>query len=188
MNEKKDYVIKIKNSHAYIRNTIDYKINEYTFDLKLAKRFRMIDANNILKVNDKELEISKYEKEDYIIKNNRYKIFTNVLRESIETNVILSKDVKKFFNEIETEGIYTACVNLAEKYPESKFIKELDRLSEKIEFKNNCKGIPEKYKRYKEICEDYDYDEKLQLDILILALKEKYMYANLIEEEENELE
>lgn len=41
----------------------------------------MIDANNILKVNDKELEISKYEKEDYIIKNNRYKIFTNVLRE-----------------------------------------------------------------------------------------------------------
>lgn len=59
---------------------------------------------------------------------------------------------------------------------------------QRIEFKNNCNGIPSKYKAYKDICEEYDYDDERELDILLLNFKEKYMNIEILEEYENELE
>lgn len=187
MNEKKEYIVKIKNSQAYLRNTTDKKVDSYTFDIKSSKKFTMTEAKNLLDLESEEYEIVSYKQELYKIKNERFKIFVNSLVLQ-ENTYILQEDIKLFYEELKKEGIFVACNNLNNKYPENKLVNELERICQKIEFKNNCNGIPEKYKNYKDICESYDYDDERELDILVLAFKEKYINIELSEEYENELE
>lgn len=186
MNEKKEYIIKIKNSQAYLQNKSDKKVNSYTFDIKNAKRYTRQEANKILDLKPVEYEIVSYKQETYKIKNERFKMFVNSLLQ--EDASILQEDIKVFYEELKNDGKFIAYNNLNNKYPENKLVKEIERLLQKVEFKNNCNGIPENYKCYKDICESYDYDDERELDILVLAFKEKYINIEISEEYENELE
>lgn len=187
MNEKKEFIIKIRNSQAYLRNITENEVDYYTFDIKNAKKYTKQEAEIIIKPKHKEYEIVVFKQELYKIKNERFKIFVNTLLSQENTN-ILQEDIKIFSKELKEEGIFIASSNLSNKYPENKLVNEMERISQKIEFKNNCNGIANKYKTYKDICEDYDYDDERELDILILNFKEKYMNIEILEEYENELE
>lgn len=187
MDEKKEYIIKIKNSQAYLRNITDKKVDCYTFDIRSAKKCTISEANNIVNLKQEEYEIVSYKQELYKIKNERFKLFVNSLLLQESSNII-EEDIRIFYKELKKEGIYIACDNLNKKYPENKLVNELERISQKIEFKNNCNGKPCKYKGFKEICESYDYDDERELDILLLAFKEKYINIELSEENENEIE
>lgn len=187
MNEKKEFIIKIRNSQAYLKNTTGNEVDYYTFDIKNAKRFTKEDAQTIIESKYEECEIVLFKQELYKIKNERFKIFVNALLLQENTS-ILPEDIKIFAKELKEDGIYIASSNLNNKYPENKLINEIDRISQKIEFKKNCNGIPSKYKAYKDICEEYDYDDEREVDILLLNFKEKYMNIEILEEYENELE
>lgn len=187
MNEKKEFIIKFKSSQAYLRNTTDNEIDYYTFDIKNAKKYTKQEAEIIIEPKQEDYEVVLFKQELYRIKNERFKIFVNTLLLQENTN-ILPEDIKIFSKELKEDGIYIASSNLNIKYPENKLINEMERISQKIEFKNNCNGIPSKYKAYKDICEEYDYDDERELDILLLNFKEKYMNIEILEEYENELE
>ena len=181
MRDKKEYVIKIKNSQAYLQN-IDRRDNSYTFDLRSAKKYTIGECNKICKDN-KEFETVKYASELYKIKNERFKIFVKTLINQ-ENSEILENDIKIFTKALKNEDMLTGFCDLKEKYPQNNLINEIERILQKIEFKNIYKGNPEKSKIYKEFCEEYDYDEERQFDILKLAFDEKYINKELLEENE----
>ena len=64
----------------------------------------------------------------------------------------------------------------------------MERISQKIEFKTYCEKKSELYKNYKEICNEYDYDDERQLEILKLTFYEKYIIRDITEENEIELQ
>lgn len=172
---KKTYIVKLKETQAYIRN-IDNKNINYTFDVKNAKKYEKEDAEKIL-ISHKELEIVDYNKELYRIKNERFKLFVKalVLQENTE---IIDEDINKFQKEIIDNGFLISCCSLKQKYPDNRLVDEMERIARKIEFKNHYKRNPGK-----EISETYDYDDDRQLEILKLAFNEKYVTKEILEEE-----
>lgn len=182
---KKEYIIKFKNTQAFIKS-FENKADMYTFDIKNAKRYEKQDAENIIQ-NSEELEVVNYQKELYKLKNENFKMFANALtvQEEIE---ILNKDIEIFEKELKTDGIYIACSNLKDKYPQNSLIMEMERISQKVEFKTHCEKKPELYKSYKDICKEYDYDDERQLEILKLTFYEKYITRDITEEDETELQ
>lgn len=177
---KKEYIIRVKNSQAYIRN-IDSKSDTYTFDIQNAKKYEKENAENIIKNRNDEFEIVDFNKELYKIKNERFKIFVKTLALQ-ENTTILDEDIELFEKEVKIEGITVACCNLNDKYPTNRLLSEMERISQKIEFKTNCKKRPEEYKSYKDISESYDYDDEREFEILKLAFYEKYITKEIIDE------
>lgn len=182
---KKEYIIKFKDTQAFIKS-FENKSDMYTFDIKNAKRFEKEDAEKMIQAN-KELEVVNYQKELYKLKNESFKLFVNALIVQEETD-ILNEDIEAFEKELKSDGMYIACSNLKDKYPQNALINEMDRISQKIEFKTHCKKRPELYKGYKDICTDYDYDDERQLEILKLTFYEKYITRDITEDDEFELQ
>ena len=169
---KKEYIIKFKDTQAYIKS-FENKADMYTFDIKNAKRYEKEDAEKNIQ-NNEELEVVNYQKELYKLRNESFKLFVNALIVQEETN-ISNEDIVAFEIELKNKGIYVACNNLKDKYPQNILINEMDRISQKMEFKAHCDKKPESYKNYKELCKEYDYDDERQLEILKLTFYEKYI-------------
>lgn len=182
---KKEYIIKFKDSQAYIKS-FENKIDMYTFDIKNAKRYEKDEAERIIQAKN-ELEVVNYQKELYKSKNEGFKLFVKALIVQ-ENDNISNKDIEIFEKELKAEGMFVAFSNLKNKYPLNTLINEMERISQKIEFKTYCEKKPELYKNYKEICNEYDYDDERQLEILKLAFYEKYIIRDITEENEIELQ
>lgn len=181
---KKEYIIKFKDSQAYIKS-FESKTDMYTFDIKNAKRYEKEEAENIIQ-NKNELEVVNYKKELYKSKNESFKLFTKAL--IVQEDDISNRDIETFEKELKSDGIYIACSRLKNKYPKNTLINEMERISQKLEFKTHCEKKPELYKNYKEICKEYDYDDERQLEILKLTFYEKYITRDITEEDEIELQ
>ena len=182
---KKEYIIKFKDTQAYIKS-FESKTDMYTFDIKNAKRYEKEDAENIIK-NKNELEVVNYQKELYKSKNEGFKLFAKALIVQ-ENDDISNEDIELVEKELKSDGMYVACSSLKNKYPQNTLINEMERISQKLEFKTHCEKKPELYKNYKEICKEYDYDDERQLEILKLTFYEKYITRDITEEDEIELQ
>lgn len=176
----KSYIIKLKDTQAYIKNINNKKIN-YTFDVKIAKRYEKQDAEKLLDCY-KDFEAVEYNKELYKIKNERFKIFVKALLAQ-ENTEIADEDIEIFQYEEKNKGILIACSNLKEKYSNNTLLDEMKRISKKIEYRNIYKSNPGK-----DISESYDYDDSRQMEILKLAFNEKYIINEIMENDEEEEE
>lgn len=166
-----EYIIRFKNLQVYVED-IELDNIQYTFQIENAKRYKR--SENIINQGNEELEIVSYNKELYRSKCKGYKMFIDILSSSKKAE-ISDKDIEIYREEIKKYGKYIAYINLSEKYPQNLLVGEIERIIEKIEFRKNCKGTPEKHKCFKDITKIYDYDDKRQLQILELAFKSKYI-------------
>lgn len=160
------YIIKFKNSRAYIKE-INGDKHLYTFDINKAQILNKEESKKI-KLNN-ELEVVEYKKERYEAAEEKYKIFVKILSEE-ESNQILNKDLENL-KDIENEKFY---LDLQLKYPDNKILQEASRLIYLIENSN----YNDKNKK------QYDYDYKAQLKILDETFFDKYIDKNSIEDEE----
>ena len=174
---KKEYIIKFKNSQAYIKS-FENKNDMYTFDIKNAKRYEGEDAENIMQGKN-ELEVVKYQKELYKSKNEGFKLFAKALITQDDED-ILNEDIEIFERELKTNGISVACNNLKNKYPQNILVNEMDRIAQKVQLKPDCDKKTEICKTYKELSKEYDYDDERQLEILKLTFYEKYITRDII--------
>ena len=106
---------------------------------------------------------------------------------SDELNILFSlleEDIEKFYRASKSEDMIVAYCDLKEKYPDNKLINEIEVTLQKIKIRKNYSGIPEKNKIFKELCEEYDYDDEIQFEILNLVFNDKYVHKEIIEEYE----
>lgn len=210
--EKKDYIIKFKDSMAYLKG-LGVKNYKYTFNIEEAKRYTKTDAENINGIN--EFEIVNYNQEKYNYKEKQYRLYINVLLDAEED--INRDDLISFCQEYEGEsdlrGKFTAYVSLKEKYPNNKLIDEIVRLGEIIDYKDNVAWYEtrlnllkdkdflkdnkpiiisaeetneyEQRKAYLDMVKQkypFDYDVTKQYDILDEEFKHKYITQEIYKE------
>lgn len=137
-NSKKEYIIKFKNSMAYLKNIRANKYT-YTFEIEEAKRYSKKDAEE--KVKSKDFEIINYEEELYKSKEEKYKLYVEVI--SDEDYNIKKDNLICFLEEYEFaadgSGKFTSYIELKKDYPNSKLIDEIVRVGEIIKHKEIVK-------------------------------------------------
>lgn len=192
-NSKKEYIIKFKNSMAYLKNI---RANKYTYTFKIeeAKRYSKREAEE--KVKSKDFEIINYEEELYKSKEAKYKLYVEVI--SDENYNIKKNDLICFLEEYEFaadgSGKFTSYIELKKDYPNSKLIDEIVRVGEIIKHKEVVKwheAIAELSKdvefnlknnvNYNITPEDIEQYEKSKR--LLETMKEKFPYDYDIEKQ-----
>lgn len=138
MNSKNKYIIKFKDSMAYLKNIRAGKYT-YTFKIEEAKKYGKKELAKIVGIED--LEIVSYEEELYKSKENKYKLYVEVI--SNEDFNIKKDDLICFLQEYEFaadgSGKFTSYIELKEQYSNSKLIDEIVRIGEIIKHKEIVK-------------------------------------------------
>lgn len=138
MNGKNDYIIKFKDSMAYLKDIRTEKCI-YTLKIEEAKKYSKKELDKIVGI--KNFEIVNYEKELYRSKENKYKLYVEVI--SNEDFKIKKDDLICFLQEYEFaadgSGKFTSYIELKEEYPNSKLIDEIVRIGEIIKHKEIVK-------------------------------------------------
>lgn len=137
-NSKKDYIIKIRDSMAYLKN-IKIKEYIYTFNPEEAKKYTKSEAKEIIEKD--EFEIVNYNEELYKSKEEKYKLYIGAI--SKEDYNIKKDDLICFLQEYEFaadgSGKFTSYIELKSDYPNSKLIDEIVRIGEIIKHKDIVK-------------------------------------------------
>ncbi len=132
MSGKKEYIMKFKDSMAYLKNE-NIEEKQFTFRVEEAKKFNKKEAEKFIE-KEKALEIANYKEELYNSKKDKYKFYIDIV--SKENDNIKRDDLLSFLQEYEfaadESGKFTAYVQLKEQYPNSKFIDEIIRVGEVI--------------------------------------------------------
>lgn len=208
----KNYIIKVKDSMAYLKK-VNAKGYVYTFDIEEAKKYSMEETKELQKIDN--FDIVDYSEELYKSKEEKYKLYIDVI--SKDDN-ISKDDLLSFLQEYEFaadgSGKFTSYVELREQYPNSKFIDEIVRLGEVIKNTNTViwheaieelakdkqfnDGIYNKVKITKENIEEYnkaktflknmqqqvpyDYDIEQQYNMLDRMFWDKYINKEIYKE------
>ena len=167
MKKEENYIIKFKNSRAYIKESND---NEYSYTFNIEKAKRMTKSEAIKNCQLKELQVVEYSKEKYEAIEERYKIYAKILSMQKNTN-ILEKDL----DNIKVKDKCEFYLDLNEKYPDNKLVREICRV---VYFSNE---LDNKNK------EEFDYDYESQMKILEETFNSKYT-INLLQEENEDIE
>lgn len=154
-NSKKEYIIKFKNSMAYLKS-VKSKNCIYTFNIEEAKRYTKKETDNIKL--EKEFEVFSYEEELYNSKEEKYKIYIEaIISNEIDFN---KNDLLYFLDEyeyaVDGSGKFTAYTSLKQNYPNSKFINEILRVGEIV--KNQ--EIVNWYEARVELSKDIEFNKK----------------------------
>lgn len=135
-NSKKEYIIKFKNSMAYLK-TVKSGECTYTFNIEEAKKYTKKEAEKLEIA--KEFEVVNYNEEIYNSKEEKYKMYIGVIAN--EDFNIKKDDLIYFLEEYEFaadgSGKYTSYIALKEDYPNCKLIDEIVRVGEIVKHKNN---------------------------------------------------
>lgn len=185
-NLEEKYIIKFKDSMAYLKNI---RANKCTYTLKVeeAKRYNKKKIEKLVGLNN--FEVINYEEELYKSKEKKYKIYVGVI--SNEECNIKKDDLISFLEEYEFatdgNGKFTSYLSLKEQYPDSKLIDEIVRIGEIIYHQN----IVIMYEALVEISKDEEFNiknnntvvitkdntnEYNQSKIYLEIMKEKYDY------------
>lgn len=165
ISKENKYIIKFKNSRAYLKSLNDgYK---YTFDIDDALKLELKEAGKIKSKGD--FEIVEYGIEKYDAAKERYKVFVKVI--SLQKNSGIIQEDLKNYDKSDKKSFF---LELQNKYPNNKLLAEITRVNNLIDNQNEDK---------KEI---YDYDLKSQIEILETSFENRYINDNSIEKEEQE--
>lgn len=192
-NSKKEYIIKFRGSMAYLKN-ISKNRYTYTFKIEEAKRYTKEEAEKVVELKD--FEIINYDEELYKSKEEKYKLYIEVMSE--ENYDIKKDDLICFLEEYEFtadgSGKFTSYIELKKDYPNSKLIDEIVRMGEIIKYKDIVKWHEARVELSKDIefnlknnvnynitSEDVEQYEKSKR--FLETMKEKFPYDYDIEKQ-----
>lgn len=167
-NSKKDCIIKIRDSMAYLKN-IKAKEYIYTFNAEEAKKYTKSEAEKIIRKD--EFEIVNYNEELYKSKERKYKLYSKLI--SNEDYNIKKDDLIYFIEEYEFapdgSGKFTSYISLKEEYPNSKLIDEIVRIGQIIKHKNNVIW----HEALKELAKDKEFNDGIYNKVVLTEKDEK---------------
>lgn len=169
LNEKKEYIIRFKNSMAYLKS-MGTKYYKYTFNVEEAKKYTKTEAKNIVGIKD--FTVVNYKEELINSQKEKYGLYLTVLSNKSE-NDMLFDDIYQTYKKCRVaereEQKIIAYTELYSKYPNNFLLEEIIRVK---------KGEEKK---------EFDFNLEIQNEQLEKQFEKSYINFNMLKkfEEEN---